>query len=317
MDAVFVGELFTGQDLATFTFRVFRIVFAIIPIALFVAILRYHLWDVDRLVNRAMVYGALTGVLGLLYAVGALVVGLVPGALFDQRELVVVWILAAALLFRPIRRRLQAAIDRRFYREKLDTVAHARDLRGARARPGRPRSSSPTSSSPSCRTRCTRRRCRSGSATARARRPPTRRRGVRREVAVVALAARRRPRRRRRRRRGGRAPPRPFDVAEDDPLLLHLQQHPATVAVKDLDLESPALDAMRAAGIEVVVPLVSQGELIGVLNLGPRRSERPYSLDDRRLLDNLAGNAAAAIRVAHLVRHRAEQAQPASGSTRS
>ena len=133
-DALFIGELFTGQDLATFTFRVFRIVFAIIPIALFVAILRYHLWDVDRLVNRAMVYGALTGVLGLLYAVGALVVGLVPGRFFDQSELVVVWILAAALLFRPIRRGLQAEIDRRFYREKLDTVhtleifsAHVRD----------------------------------------------------------------------------------------------------------------------------------------------------------------------------------------------
>jgi plastocyanin len=122
-DAVFVGELFTGQDLATFTFRVFRIVFTIIPVALFVAILRFHLWDVDRLVNRAMVYGALTGVLGLLYAAGALVVGLVPGALFDQGELVAVWILAAALLFRPVRRRLQATIDRRFYREKLDTVA--------------------------------------------------------------------------------------------------------------------------------------------------------------------------------------------------
>jgi serine phosphatase RsbU (regulator of sigma subunit)/anti-sigma regulatory factor (Ser/Thr protein kinase) len=100
-----------------------------------------------------------------------------------------------------------------------------------------------------------------------------------------------------------------FDVAEDDPLLVHLQRHPETVAVKDLDLASPALEAMRAAGIDVVVPLVSQGELIGVLNLGPRRSERPYSLDDRRLLDNLAGNAAAAIRVAHLVRSRAEQAQ--------
>jgi serine phosphatase RsbU (regulator of sigma subunit)/anti-sigma regulatory factor (Ser/Thr protein kinase) len=101
----------------------------------------------------------------------------------------------------------------------------------------------------------------------------------------------------------------PFDVAPDDPLLLHLQQHPGTVAIKDLELESPALDALRATGVDVVVPLVSQGELIGVLNLGPRRSERPYSLDDRRLLDNLAGNAAAAIRVAHLVRHRAEQAQ--------
>ena len=122
-DPLYQGELFSGQDLATFTFRVFRIVFAIIPIALFVAILRYHLWDVDRLVNRAMVYGALTGVLALLYAAGALVVGLVPGALFNQGELVVVWIFAAALLFRPIRRRLQKSIDRRFYREKLDAVA--------------------------------------------------------------------------------------------------------------------------------------------------------------------------------------------------
>jgi hypothetical protein len=121
-DAVFVGELFTGQDLATFTFRVFRFVFAIIPLALFVAILRFHLWDVDRLRNRAMVYGALTGVLGFVYAIGALVVGLLPGRYFNQGELVAVWILAAGLLFRPVRRRLQTIIDRRFYREKLDAV---------------------------------------------------------------------------------------------------------------------------------------------------------------------------------------------------
>ncbi|MEO6318063.1 MAG: hypothetical protein ABIP36_04695 [Acidimicrobiales bacterium] len=133
-EEIFTGELFSGQDLATFTFRVFRFVFGIIPIALFVAILRFHLWDVDRLVNRAMVYSALTGVLGLLYGVGAFVVGLVPGRIFAQGELVAVWILAAALLIRPARRRLQAAIDRRFYREKLDTVrtlesfaAHVRD----------------------------------------------------------------------------------------------------------------------------------------------------------------------------------------------
>ncbi|MFZ6005126.1 MAG: ATP-binding SpoIIE family protein phosphatase [Actinomycetota bacterium] len=103
----------------------------------------------------------------------------------------------------------------------------------------------------------------------------------------------------------------PFEVAEDDPLLLHLQMNPGTVAVKELaaELESPALEAMLAAEVEVVVPLVAQGQLIGVLNLGPRRSERPYNLDDRRLLDNLASNAAAAIRVAHLVRHQEQQAR--------
>ena len=163
-DALFIGELFSGQDLATFTFRVFRIVFAIIPIALFVAILRYHLWDIDRLVNRAMVYGALTGVLGLLYAAGALVVGLVPGRFFDQSELVAVWILAAALLFRPIRRRLQ--------RRSTGGSTGRSSTPSTRWRPSprmcATRSTSmswPRSSSPWCRTRCTRRRWRSGSAT--------------------------------------------------------------------------------------------------------------------------------------------------------
>lgn len=121
-EEVFAGQLFSGQDLATFTFRVFRFVFAVIPVALFVAILRFHLWDVDRLVNRAMVYSALTGVLGLAYAAVALLVGLVPGRVFNQGELVAVWILLAALLIRPARRRLQTTIDKRFYREKLDTI---------------------------------------------------------------------------------------------------------------------------------------------------------------------------------------------------
>ena len=41
----------------------------------------------------------------------------------------------------------------------------------------------------------------------------------------------------------------PLEVAEDDPLLLHLQRHPETVAVSELELDSPALDAMRAAGV--------------------------------------------------------------------
>ncbi|MGQ0831979.1 MAG: hypothetical protein ACT4OV_09910 [Microthrixaceae bacterium] len=134
LDEVFVGQLFSGQDLATFTFRVFRFVFAVIPVALFVAILRFHLWDVDRLMNRAMVYSALTGVLGLVYAAGALAAGLIPGRVFNRGELVAVWVLAAALLIRPARRRLQTGIDRRFYREKLDAIrtleafaAHVRD----------------------------------------------------------------------------------------------------------------------------------------------------------------------------------------------
>ena len=58
----------------------------------------------------------------------------------------------------------------------------------------------------------------------------------------------------------------------------------------------------------LVVPLVSQGELIGTLNLGPRLSEQEYSTDDRRLLTTLAAQAAPAIRVAQLVREQANEA---------
>jgi serine phosphatase RsbU (regulator of sigma subunit)/anti-sigma regulatory factor (Ser/Thr protein kinase) len=69
-------------------------------------------------------------------------------------------------------------------------------------------------------------------------------------------------------------------------------------------MASPALAAMKAAGVKLVVPLVSQGELLGVLNLGPRLSQQDYSSDDRALLNNLATQAAPALRVAQLVRQQ-------------
>ena len=75
-----------------------------------------------------------------------------------------------------------------------------------------------------------------------------------------------------------------------------------------LELDSPAVAALREAGVALVVPLVTQGELIGTLNLGPRLSEQDYSTDDRRLLTTLAAQAAPAIRVAQLVREQAAEA---------
>ena len=60
--------------------------------------------------------------------------------------------------------------------------------------------------------------------------------------------------------------------------------------------------------MKLAVPLVSQGELIGVLNLGPRLSEQEYSSDDRKLLDNLAAQAAPALRVGQLVREQQAEA---------
>jgi serine phosphatase RsbU (regulator of sigma subunit)/anti-sigma regulatory factor (Ser/Thr protein kinase) len=99
------------------------------------------------------------------------------------------------------------------------------------------------------------------------------------------------------------------EIAENDPILAYLQSAPGPVDLDQLQLDSPAVRELRAAGVQLVVPLVSQGELIGTLNLGPRLSEQDYSSDDRRLLDNLAGQAAPALRVAQLVRQQEAEAR--------
>src|SRR5439155_24165247 len=91
------------------------------------------------------------------------------------------------------------------------------------------------------------------------------------------------------------AEPVTFELASTDPLLAYFQQAGGPVELDKLKLESPGLEAMRAADVKLAVPLVSQGELIGVLSLGPRLSEQEYSADDRKLLDSLAGQAAPAL----------------------
>jgi len=98
------------------------------------------------------------------------------------------------------------------------------------------------------------------------------------------------------------------DIPVADPLFAYLQSAPGPVDVGRLELESPAVQALRDADVALVVPLVTQGELIGTLNLGPRLSEQDYSTDDRRLLATLAAQAAPAIRVAQLVREQAAEA---------
>jgi serine phosphatase RsbU (regulator of sigma subunit)/anti-sigma regulatory factor (Ser/Thr protein kinase) len=100
----------------------------------------------------------------------------------------------------------------------------------------------------------------------------------------------------------------PIDIAPNDPLLAFLQSASGAVDVEALELDSPALVELKAAGVKLAVPLVSQGELIGVLNLGPRLSEQEYSSDDRKLLDNLAAQAAPALRIGQLVREQQAEA---------
>jgi GAF domain-containing protein len=93
-------------------------------------------------------------------------------------------------------------------------------------------------------------------------------------------------------------------IAPNDPFVAYCQSVNGLVEIDKLRLDSPALTSLKEAGVKITVPLVSQGELIGLLNLGPRRSEQEYTGDDHRLLGSLATQAAPALRVAQLVQQQ-------------
>ena len=99
------------------------------------------------------------------------------------------------------------------------------------------------------------------------------------------------------------------DIDPNDPLYAHFLKASGVVEIDKLNLDSPALRTLKEAGVRISVPLVSQGELIGVLNLSNRLSEQDYSTEDRRLLYTLATQAAPALRVAQLARQQQVEAR--------
>ena len=98
------------------------------------------------------------------------------------------------------------------------------------------------------------------------------------------------------------------ELSEDDPFTAYLLAADGPVDIRRLSLESPALKTLKEAGAVLVVPMISAGVAVGMIALGPRRSERDYTIDDHQLLDALARNAAPAIRVGQLVREQQVEA---------
>ena len=102
----------------------FAVSITLFPVAIAVAIFRYRLYDIDVIINRALVYGSLTVSLLLVYVGGVLGTQTVFRLLTSQEQqpqlAVVASTLAIAALFNPLRRRVQGLVDRRFYRRKYD-----------------------------------------------------------------------------------------------------------------------------------------------------------------------------------------------------
>jgi serine phosphatase RsbU (regulator of sigma subunit) len=96
-------------------------------------------------------------------------------------------------------------------------------------------------------------------------------------------------------------------VAEGDPLVAYVLGHPGVQEVERLPPDSPALRALKRQGAELIAPLASQGELLGLLIVGPQPRGEPYDDEQRTLLDGLAAQVAPALRVAQMVRE--EQAR--------
>jgi hypothetical protein len=102
----------------------YALVIVLIPVPVGLAILRYRLYDIDRLINRTLVYGLLTALLAGIYAGAVLVLGQVFGGVGEDPPSWVVAgaTLAVAALFQPARRRIQAIVDRRFNRHKYNAA---------------------------------------------------------------------------------------------------------------------------------------------------------------------------------------------------
>ncbi|MDQ3659616.1 MAG: hypothetical protein M3454_00865 [Actinomycetota bacterium] len=112
---IVMGEVFYLPDL------LFPFFLGAVPVSVGVAMLKYRLYDIDVIINRTLIYGVLTAILGIVYFTLVVLLQGITNALTSSSDLAVAGsTLAVAALFRPARARVQAFIDSRFYRRKYD-----------------------------------------------------------------------------------------------------------------------------------------------------------------------------------------------------
>lgn len=249
---------------------------AIIGLALAVAILRYRLLDIDLILRRSLAYSIVTALLVVIYFASVIILqSFFQRMVGEQSSLaIVISTLAIAALFNPLRHRVQEWIDERFYRSRYDAERIAAEFgRMAQDEPDLDRLTEELLN------------------VIRDSVEPTR-------ASLWLLAD-----------LSEQPDPLPagrikLELPEDDPFFTLLEEAEDVTDLRAIKFDSPALTAMRDANVQIVVPLINQGEMLGILNLGSRRSDQEYSSDDKHLLADLANRAAPSLRVAQLVRQQ-------------
>jgi len=118
-----VTDTLSGPVLNMIANTVLEFFLLLIPISVGFAISRSRLWQIDIIINRSLVYGSLTLALALIYAGSVLALQALLGSFIEGNQFAIVGsTLVIAVLFQPLRRRIQALIDRRFYRQKYDAA---------------------------------------------------------------------------------------------------------------------------------------------------------------------------------------------------
>jgi serine phosphatase RsbU (regulator of sigma subunit) len=251
--------------------EIFLPLLVIFPASISLGIVRHRLWDLEIIINQTLVYSTLTVTLGGIFLVGVVLIDNLMLGLLRERSSISVALstVVITLLFNPLRNRIQVFIDRRFFRVRYDTN------RALEAFSLSVRDKLDLNQLESELTQVIQHNIQ----------PTT--------VAICTCKS--------------DGTQKSFYIEEHDPLRSLLLDAQDALYVSRVNLDSPALEQLRQDRVELTIPLVNQGELIGVINLGPRRGGRPYTIDDRRLLQLLALQVAPALRLAQLVRQYREQ----------